>query len=596
MEERPFEQSGWSLDALLPAREGPGLERFLEDLERQVTRFESQRDCLSPEVGSEEFLELVRLSEEIHVATNRLVSYAHLWFSEDTQSQEALSFLGQMEQLSADVRNRTLFFSLWWKGLEEEPARRLVAASGDYAYYLESLRRFKPYTLSEPEERIINLKDLNGPRALVKLYEMITNRFSFELEVNGQVKEMTRDELATYVRDPSPDVRAAAYRELFRVYGDQSAVLAQIYVHLVRDWASENVNLRGVTSPIAVRNLDNDIPDSVVETLLEVCRRNMPVFHRYFRLKARCLGMDRLRRYDVYAPIRAAERTYPFLEAVNMVLDTLRSLSPTVADHARRVFTDGHLDSEIRSGKRGGAFCASVLPGLTPWVLVNYVGKIDDVLTLAHEIGHAVHALMARHHSLFTFHSALPLAETASVFSEMLLADRLLREEADPLVRRDLLVTVLDSAYATIARQAYFVLFESEAHRRVVEGATPDDLCGLYLDNLYEQFGDAVEISEDFHWEWIAIPHIYETPFYCYAYSFGQLLVLALYQQYREEGDSFVPRFLRILERGGSQSPEYIVGEAGFNMASPGFWQGGFDFLQGLVDELESLQVGEDRG
>ncbi|MCK4449737.1 MAG: oligoendopeptidase F, partial [Anaerolineae bacterium] len=344
---------------------------------------------------------------------------------------------------------------------------------------------------------------------------------------------------------------AAAYQELFRVYSDQGTVLAQIYNHLVRDWASENVILRGISSPVAVRNLANDIPDPVVKTLLDVCRENMPIFHRYFRLKARWLDVERLRRYDVYAPLQVSDKTYPFPEAVSMVFDSFTQLSPTLVEHARRVFADGHIDSEIRPGKRGGAFCAGMLPGVTPWVLTNYVGKVDDVLTLAHELGHAVHALMAGDHSAFTFHSALPLAETASVFSEMALNDRLLREEDDPAVRRDLLARVLDGAYATIARQAYFVLFELEAHRRAVEGATADDLCALYMDNLHEQFGDAVDASDDFRWEWIAIPHIYSTPFYCYAYSFGHLLVLALYQQYKTEGGSFVPRFLRILAYGG---------------------------------------------
>ncbi len=589
MKEHNFEQSGWTLEALLPAHEGAELERILGELEQQVVQFENSRESLSPEMGSEEFLELMRLYEAIQVTDTRLTGYAYLWFAEDTQSQDALAFLGRMEQLSAEVQNRLLFFSLWWKGLDEKPARRLIAASGDYAYYLESLRRFKPYTLSEPEEKIINLKDVNGPNALVKLYDMITNRFSFKLEIDGETKEMTRAELAAYVRDPSPEVRAAAYQEQFRVYSDQGTVLAQIYNHLVRDWASENVTLRGISSPVAVRNLANDIPDPVVKTLLDVCRENMPIFHRYFRLKARWLDVERLRRYDVYAPLQASGRTYPFPEAVSMVFDSFTQLSPTLAEHARRVFADGHIDSEIRPGKRGGAFCAGMLPGVTPWVLTNYVGKVDDVLTLAHELGHAVHALMAGDHSAFTFHSALPLAETASVFSEMALNDRLLREEDDPAVRRDLLARVLDGAYATIARQAYFVLFELEAHRRAVEGATADDLCALYMDNLHEQFGDAVDVSDDFRWEWIAIPHIYSTPFYCYAYSFGHLLVLALYQQYKNEGISFVPRFLRILTYGGSQSPEHIISEAGFDMASPDFWQGGFDVLQGFLDELAAL-------
>ena len=589
MVEHNFEQSAWTLAALLPAHEGKEFERILAELEQQVAQFEAGRERLSPDMSSDEFVELVRLYDAVHVTGGRLIAYAHLWFSEDTQSQEALGFLGRMEQLAAEVKNRLLFFSLWWKELDEEPVQRLLAASGDYAYYLESLRRFKPYTLSEPEEKIINLKDVNGASALVNLYQMITNRFSFELEVDGEVKEMTRAELSQYARDPSPEVRAASYQELYRVYSDQGTVLGQIYNNLVRDWASENVTVRGFESPISVRNLGNDIPDPVAETLLAVCRENMPLFHRYFRLKARWLGVDKLRRYDIYAPIRAAERTYPFTEAVDLVLDSLTQFSPALAGHARRVFADGHIDSEIRPGKRSGAFCYGVLPGLAPWVLTNYVGKTDDVLTLAHELGHAVHALMAADHSTLTFHSALPLAETASVFSEMLMVDRLRGEESDPAVLRDLLVTVLDGAYATVARQAYFVLFEIEAHKRAAEGATTGDLCTLYLDNLREQFGDSVALSDDFRWEWIAIPHIYSTPFYCYAYSFGQLLVLALYQQYKNDGAPFVPRYERILSYGGSAGPAHIISEAGFDMAAPEFWQGGFDVLQGLLDELEAL-------
>jgi oligoendopeptidase F len=584
-----FEKSGWSLEALLPAHEGAELEERLTELEEQVSALEDARDRLSPEMSSEAFLEVMKLAESIRTIGARLTGYARLWFAEDTQSQEALVFLGRMEQLATEVENRLLFFELWWKGLDEEAAQRLLTESGDYAYYLETLRRFKPHTLSESEEKIINLKDVNGVDALVDLYEMITNRFTFELEVDGERKEMTRAELSTYFRDPSAEMRAAAYQELYAVYSDRATVLGQIYNHRMRDWANENVSLRKFNSPIAVRNLANDVPDPVVKTLLEVCRENMSLFHRYFRFKASQLGQDRLRRYDVYAPIGTSEKAYPFAEGAVMVLDSLRSFSAEMADKARRVFADEHLDSEIRPGKRGGAFCAGILPGVTPWVLVNYVGKISDVTTLAHELGHAVHAMMAEAHSIFTFHSALPLAETASVFSEMLLTNRLLREERDPDVRRQLLVTVLDDAYATVARQAYFVLFEKEAHRKAVDGVSVDDLCALYLDNLGEQFGDAVDVSDDFRWEWTAIPHFYHTPFYCYAYSFGHLLVLALYQRYQEEGESFVSRFLKILAYGGSRSPEEIISEAGFDMSSPDFWRGGFDVLEGFLEELEGL-------
>jgi oligoendopeptidase F len=589
MTEHAFEQTRWSLEDLLPSVEGPQFDQYLADLKAAVAELEASRDTLSPQISEESFLHLMALVEKISSLSQRLGYYGGLWFYADTQDQEALAYRGRMDKLLTDVRNRILFFELWWKGLDDETAGRLLAASGDTAYYLESLRRFKPHTLTEPEEKIINLKDVNGVQALETVYNMVTTAFSFKVEIDGEVKELTRGELMVYARDPRPEVRAAAYQELYRIYGEHGNVLGQIYQHVVRDWANENLSLRKFASPISVRNLRNDIPDPVADTLLEVCRQNADLFQRWFRLKAGWLGMDKLRRYDIYAPLSSADKTYPFPEAADMVLDTLNGFSPTLADHARRVFAENHLDSEVRPGKSGGAFCSSPLPGITPWVLVNYNGKASDVATLAHELGHAVHALMAQDHSVLTYHSSLPMAETASVFVEMLLLERLLSEEQDPALRRDILARFVDDAYATVMRQAYFVIFEREAHALIEEGKTTDYLAERYLVNLAEQFGDALEIGEEFRWEWVSIPHIYEVPFYCYAYSFGQLLVLALYRQFETEGETFIPKYLKILGYGGSESPAEILDEAGIDMASADFWQGGFDVIAGMIDELETL-------
>jgi oligoendopeptidase F len=583
-----FEQIRWSLQDLLTTTEGSEFDRVLADLEAAVSELEAGRDQLSPDMAAADFSRVMALVEKIAAESSRLGAYAYLWYAGDTQAQEALAFRGRMEQFLTDLQNRTLFFTLWWKGLDDGPAERLLAASGDNAYYLESLRRFKPHTLSEPEEKVINLKDINGPEALVTVYEMITNAFTFEVEIDGELKKLSRSELMVYARDPRPEVRAAIYQELFRVYGNEGTVLGQIYQYLARDWASEKLTLRSFSSAISVRNLGNDIPDAVVDTLLEVCRENAPLFQRYFRLKAGWLGLDRLRRYDIYAPLSASDKRYPFDQAANIVLDSLGDFSAVLAEHARRVFTDGHLDSEVRPRKDTGAFCSSILPGLTPWVLVNYNGQVSDVATLAHELGHAIHALMAAHHSPLTFHSSLPLAETASGFAEMLLLEHLLAEEGDPAVRRDLLARFVDDAYATVMRQAYFVLFEREAHALIQEGQTTDSLSERYMANLREQFGDAVEVGDEFRWEWVSIPHIYHTPFYCYAYSFGQLLVLALYRRFKAEGETFKPKYLQILAYGGSKSPAEILEEAGIDMASADFWQGGFDVIADMIGELEA--------
>jgi oligoendopeptidase F len=418
---------------------------------------------------------------------------------------------------------------------------------------------------------------------------MITTRFVFHLEIDGETKTLTRDQLSAYAHHMSPDVRAASYRELWRVFGENSTVLGQIYTHRARDWRTEAVDLRRYAEPISFRNLANNLPDAVVDTLLSVCRQNAGVFQRYFKLKAQRVGMDKLRRYDIYAPFAASAKTYSFGQAIDMVLASLADFSPPLADHVRAVLDAQHLDAEPRRGKRTGAFCYGVLPGMPPWVLLNYSGLARDVATLAHELGHAIHSSLAAGHSVLTFSPSLPLAETASVFSEMLLTEKLLREESDPAVRQDILAHALDDMYVTVMRQAYFTLFERQAHRAIAEGRSFEELCALYLENLREQFGDAVDVSDDFKIEWIAIPHIYNTPFYTYAYSFGQLLVLALYRQYQAEGKAFVPRYEKILSAGGSEAPAAILGQAGLDIVSPAFWQGGFDIIKEMISELENL-------
>jgi oligoendopeptidase F len=588
---RQFEQGRWSLADLLPTTSGSEFDQRLDDLEARVVELESRRERLSSDISEEDFGALMGLYESITEHIYRLYGYARLQFSADTQSQEALGFLGQMEQLYTDIQNRVLFFSLWWKGLPDADASRLMASSGDWRYYLESLRRFKPYTLTEPEEKIINLKNVNGVDALTTLYDMITNRYVFGLDIDGEAHKLTRAELARFIQGSRPDLREAAYRELNRVFANDGNVLGQIYIHCVRDWRSENLDLRRYRSPITVRNMYNDIPDSVIDTLLDVCRRNTGIFQRYFRLKASWLGLEKLRRFDLYAPLTAADKTFSYSWAMSTVLDSLDGFSPLLADHAERVATSSHIDSEVRPGKESGAFCYSAVPGLAPWVLLNYTGKVRDVATLAHELGHAIHALVAAEHSIFTFHSTLPLAETASVFSEMLLTERLLAQEEDPNVRRNLLASMVDDAYVTVMRQAFFVLFERRAHRLVSEGKTTDDLRRVYFENLTEQFGDAVEVDDMFQWEWVSIPHIYVTPFYCYAYSFGQLLVLALYQRYKEEGKTFVPAYLKLLAYGGSASPGFLLSEVGVDMNSAEFWQGGFDVISGMIDRLVASDV-----
>lgn len=584
-------QEAWDLSELLPEPTEEVIAARLGELEVAVSEFEKGRSQLSPEMGSELLLAKLEAYDDLVSQLYVLGYYGTLWFSADTQSEAALAYRNRIEQILTSAQNRMLFFTLWWKQLDDEAAAALLpsaATAPDYRHFLEDLRRFKPFSLKESAEKLINLKDADGQDALLTLYSMLTNRLEFQLEVAGEKQTLTRDQLMSHVHSSNPDVRAAAYQELYRVYEQERSVLGQIYMHRVRDWHSENVEVRGFAAPISVRNLANDVPDEAVTTLIEVVRENRGLFQRFFELKARWLGLDKLRRYDIYAPLAESERQVNYSDAVEMVLGTFADFDSGFAAQAERVFKDRHIDSENRRGKKGGAFCATVLPSMTPWVLVNYTGRVRDVATLAHELGHAVHSMMAENHLLLTQHPSLPLAETASVFSEMLLTDRLLSDETDPLVRRELLASAVDDIYATVMRQAYFVRFETAAHEAVRAGRSAERLGDLYWETLTEQFGEALELSPEFRHEWLTIPHIYHTPFYCYAYCFGQLLVLALYQRYKEEGAAFVPGYLKLLATGGSARPEEMLAEVGVDITDADFWRSGFAVVDSMVTELEA--------
>ncbi len=563
------------------------LDRHLSALEAQVTQIEAARPSLSPSMSAKDFQSVLKLSESVAQGSSRLGAYSYLWFSEDTKDAKARSFKSHVEEQLTALQNRLLFFDLWWQGVDEADATRLKDGTGSLRYHLDTIRRYKPHTLSEPEEKIINVKNVTGRSAVHTFYDLVTNAFTFTVKAGGRTKTVNREGLMTYVRSPKASVRQAAYQELYRVFSGQRDLLGEIYKTLVNDWKSENLSLRHYTSPIATRNLGNDVPDRAVEVLLETCAKNADIFQAYFKLKARICKIKPMNRYHLYTPHPTEAKKYRYPDAVKMVIDAYRGFSPQLADLAQRVFMERHIDAPTRPGKLGGAYCYSVVPGMTPYVLLNYTGDARDIATMAHELGHAVHGMLAAHHSIFTFHSTLPLAETASVFGERILSDALMSQESDRKVRQGLLLTQLDDIYATVIRQAYFVRFEQTAHRMIAEGATGDQLAATYLGELRQQFGKSVAVPDEFRWEWLTIPHIFASPFYCYAYSFGNLLVLALYRKYQSEGVSFVPKYLDLLATGGSAAPADILGRMGVDMTSETFWQSGFDAIRSMVAQLE---------
>ena len=581
----------WNLDELVKNPNRAVFDQKLAKIESNAKRFEKIKKSLNPKVSSEKFLRLLRDIENITEKSSIIGGYASLRYSENTQSDEATSLLTRITKFGSDIENRLLFFDLWWKKqIDEKNARRLIKSAGQFSEYLRFKRLLAKYSLSEPEERIINTLDVTGISALVKLYDKITNAYVYVVTVDGKKRTMNREQLTTLVRSKKAKTREAAYKSLFSKYNENKGVTGEIYQNIVLNWRDEGIGMRGFSSPITIRNISNNVDNETTKTLLDVCKKNSKIFQKYFLQKAKLLGMRKLRRYDLYAPRKSKvkEKNYAYGKSVKLVLESLAKFSPVLSEYADNVFKKKHVDSIIRSGKTVGAFCSTPSPKITPYVLVNFTGKSRDVFTLAHEIGHAIHSISASDKSILVSDASLPLAETASTFSEMLLYDKL-SETVSKQEKKTMLSEKIDDFYATIGRQSFFTLFEIEAHKQIANSTTVDEISKTYLQNLNEQFGNSVKVSEDFGLEWSCIPHFHHAPFYCYAYAFGNLLALSLFQRYKKEGKGFAPTYIEILSAGGTKKPEKLLRESGMDITKPRFWQDGFDYIQEQVKELSKL-------
>ena len=586
-----YELARWDLSELAKDPKSREFQNQVQELEKMAISFEKIKTKLDPKMPSKKFMQILRQVEAISEKMSKIGGYASLSYSSDTQSDEATSLMTKMSKLGSDISNKILFFDLWWKTqIDEKNANRLMKDAGELQEYLSHKRLFAKYSLTEPEERIINTLDVTGASALVKLYDKITNAFEYKMKVGSKTKTMTREELTNYVRSTNPKIRETAYKTILTKYAENKGVIGEIYQNIVLNWRDEGIEIRGYKSPISMRNIGNDVDDETIDALLKTCKKNSKVFQKFFVQKAKMLDVKKLRRYDLYAPAAAniKEKNYRYDKSVKLVFESLGRFSDTLEDYARRVFDENHIDSQVRQGKRDGAFCSTLTPKITPYVLVNFTGRTRDVFTLAHELGHAVHSQAAQNRSILVQDAPLPLAETVSTFSELLLYDNLSDKISDD-EKKTMLSEKIDDLYATIMRQSFFTIFEVDAHKQIGEGTTIDEISKTYLQNLKDQFGTAVSLSEDFAIEWSCIPHFYHTPFYCYAYSFGNLLALSLFQRYKKEGEEFVPSYIEILAAGGSKKPEKLLAEHGLDITSSKFWQDGFDYVNSQVKALSAL-------
>lgn len=586
--------SNWNLDHIVSLKNWP---KLYAELEADLVVYEKWWGKLAPDMSAKTFADFIKFDEDFAEKITRLYDRAALMEDVDQKSAQAKKLKSQANDLFVNISEATTKISHWLKGLDvvgkktldDKNAKRLFAAVPDLTYVLAYNREAAKHTLSEAEEILATQKDSSLGAALHDLRELIESDFRFELKIKGKapLKINNLSELRRYVYSDQAVYRQAAYEAMLGKYAEHLDKFFLIYQAVVKNWDMESKK-RGFVSPIARRNFGNHVPDKAIEVLLEVVAKNKNVFQDFFNFKAQVLRVKKLSRFDVYAPLKKVKSAFAYDQALELVLKIFTDFSLTFADHAKKIVTDKHIDIYPHQDKRSGAYCSTVGPNISPYVFLNFTNTWRDVSTLAHELGHGVHSLYAAHHSISAQQANLPLAETASTLAEMFLFENLLATTKNSEEKKLMLVDKLGNSFATILRQTYMVKFELKAHELISKGTTAAELSAEWLKLLKEQFGAGVEVPDIFKNEWAAIPHIVQSPFYCYAYSFGELLSLALYARYKKEGQSFVPKIEKILAAGGSEDPDKVLKEVGIDMTDPNFWQGSFEIIKGWMKELKA--------
>ncbi|MDD3626516.1 MAG: M3 family oligoendopeptidase [bacterium] len=584
----------WDLNNLIKAKE---FSSEIKKAENAIQRFSKSIKQLTPNISGKKFAEIIKTYESAIELSLKIIVFTELFWTVNINDQKNFFFKSKAEDLELKLRDSELFFERWLMGLDaenlkildEKNFKRLSEVLPGIKLYFKYLAEKKKYTLPLSEEKIINRKNINLKDPLLKIYEMILDSFEFKMKIGNSTKTIrTQDELLFYVKHSDPKLRESAYQALFKPYKENLNKIFTLYSAIVKDWY-DDVKTRNFKSPISRRNFDNYIDDKVVDTLINVCTENRTVYQEYFKLKAKMLKMKKIQRYDIYAPLKKSDRRYSFSESKQIILDIFSEFNPEFKKKAELFFKEGHIDSHPRKNKISGAFCSPVNPKIVPYILLNFNGNIDSVMTAAHELGHGIHSLYSKHLSVLVQSEPLPLAETASTFCEMLLFEKMLKDNKDNDEKASLIFQKIADSYSTVMRQNYFVKFEKIAHQKIKEGINANELCEIYFSTLKEQFGDSMTIPEEFKYEWAYINHMFHTPFYCYAYNFGELLSMSIYALYKKEGKTFIPKLEKILSSGGSESTEIILKNIGIDIRKKSFWQGSFNLIKEWITQLKRL-------
>ncbi len=593
-----LQEGAWDLEPLVEGEGKEGVERRLgEALERARTFAERQAGKLG-ELDSQGLREAMSELAEIYELVGRAGYYAALRFSTDTAEPANGALLQWVQEQETALQTTLLFFELEWAALPDERAEELLGGEGlDFCrHHLRNVRRYREHLLSEPEEKILAEKALTGAGAWMRLFEELTSAIEVALPptgadapeaANGDAK-VALDVALSRLSLPDRDLRRGAAEAVTAALAPGLRTRAFLFNTLLADKATDD-RLRRYRHWLAARNLANEASDESVQALISAVRARQEIPRRWYRLKAGLLGIERLADYDRVAAVIEDEVTFPFARAREIVIDCYSSFSPELGALARRFFEERRIDAPVRPAKRGGAFCAAAVPSVFPYVLLNYTARRRDVLTLAHELGHGVHFALAARQGIFHQHTPLTLAETASVFGETIVFGRLLEEDSEPASRLALLAENLEDTIATVFRQVAMNRFEDLVHtdRREQGELSVARFGELWAESQAEMLGDSVELTEGYRSWWSYIPHFIGSPGYVYAYAYGQLLALSVYERYEDAGAELVPRYLELLAAGGSKSPEELARIVGIDLADPGFWDAGLDLVERQLTDAE---------
>lgn len=580
----------WDLSRLFAGGDDPQLELDFVHIRHEAkalrARYLGQAANLSPA----QLRQAIERFEAHYNALGKIGTFASLSFSADTANEKTKALFTRIRTELTAIHNEVQFFKLELQALPQERFEAFSRAPelASYRYYLEKLRKALPHTLSEAEERLLAVRDVTGVQAWAQLYTEITAGLTVSLELPDGPRTMNVESARALRADPDRRVREAATRAVFAAHAAEAHVLTYVFNTIYEDH-HQACKLRGYDSPIAPTLANEDLSPAIVEALMATTEANYPLAQRYYRAKAKVLGLEGFASHDIVAPYSQVETRVTYAEAQQTVLECFGAFAPRFEEIARGFFDGGYIDVPSAPGKQGGAFCHGIRPGLHPYVLLNFTHQQDDVMTLAHELGHGIHFLLAgERQSVYNYYPILPLAETASTFAEVITYEHLLAREEDPKRRLQLLAARVEDAVSTIMRQVMYTRWEQRAHDARAQGVVSrEDFCRLWEAENAKLYGDAVARGEGDKWGWITIPHLIKYRFYCYSYAFGQLLVYALYRKYQAEGAAFVPRLLELLAAGGSAPANEILKRIGIDIQDPGFWQGGFDYVGEMIEAFE---------